>query len=99
MVQHAKCDKIADVDKFFEKSGMPLDRVKIVHVSTKMSGFYMVFYDDGLPYPEKKTRGKAKEPAKDDASSKSTVTLDRQYAEFLEHMPKQKSSIEEVLND
>ena len=27
MVQHTKCDKIADVDKFFEKSGMPLDRV------------------------------------------------------------------------
>ena len=61
MVQHVKCDKIADVDKFFEKSGMPLDQVKIVHVSTKMGGFYMVFYDDGLPYPEKKSRGKAAE--------------------------------------
>ena len=61
MVQHFKCDKIADVDKFFEKSGMPLDQVKIVHVSTKMGGFYMVFYDDGLPYPEKNSRGKAAE--------------------------------------
>ena len=61
MVQHVKCDKIADVGKFFEKSGMPLDQVKIVHVSTKMGGFYMVFYDNGLPYPEKKGRGKAAE--------------------------------------
>ena len=99
MVQHAKCDKIADVDKFFEKSGMPLDRVKIVHVSTKMGGFYMIFYDDGLPYPEKKPRGKATEPAKDDEPSKSPVTIDRQYAELLENMAKQKSTIEEVLND
>ena len=61
MVQHAKCDKIADVDKFFATSKMPLDQVKIVHVSTRASGFYMVFYDDGLPYPEKKSRGKTKE--------------------------------------
>jgi hypothetical protein len=61
MIQHAKCDKIADVDKFFATSKMPLDQVKIVHVSTRASGFYMIFYDDGLPYPEKKGRGKAAE--------------------------------------
>lgn len=45
MVQHVKCDKIADVGKFFATSKMPLDQVKIVHVSTRASGFYMVFYD------------------------------------------------------
>ena len=61
MIRHAKCDKIADVDKFFVAAKIQLDQVKIVHVSTRASGFYMIFYDDGLPYPEKTGRGKAAE--------------------------------------
>ena len=55
MIRHEKLDKMADLDKFFAKAKLRLEDIQIVHVSTKMAGFYMVFYDDGLPYPEKGT--------------------------------------------
>ena len=53
MIKHEKLGDMAELDKFFAKAKLRLDDIQIVRVNTKMAGFYMVFYDDGLPYPEK----------------------------------------------
>lgn len=53
MIKHEKLGDMAELDKFFAKAKLRLEDIQIVRVNTKMAGFYMVFYDDGLPYPEK----------------------------------------------
>jgi len=53
MIKHERLDDMAELDKFFAKAKLRLEDIQIVRVNSKMAGFYMVFYDDGLPYPEK----------------------------------------------
>ena len=55
MIKHEKLGDMAELDKFFAKAKLRLEDIQIVRVNSKMAGFYMVFYDDGLPYPEKGT--------------------------------------------
>lgn len=67
MVTHARCDKLADVEKFFAGSGLKLADTQIVHVSTRCAGFYLVFYDDGTEPAPKRTRRAKAEPEKETA--------------------------------
>ena len=60
MITHVKCDKVADVDKFLNKSGLKPSEVQITHATTGYQSFYMVFYDD--PELTPKTKKKAKAP-------------------------------------
>ena len=58
MITHAKCDKVADVDKFLNKAGLKPSEVQITHVTTGYQSYYMVFYDDPELTPKKKTKNK-----------------------------------------
>lgn len=66
MIKHEKLNDMAELDKFFAKAKLRLEDIQIVRVSTKMAGFYMVFYDDGLPYPEKGKPARTSTSAKDE---------------------------------
>lgn len=61
MITHVKCEKVADVDKFLNKSGLKPSEAQITHVTTGYQSFYMVFYDDPELTPKKKTKVKAPE--------------------------------------
>ena len=58
MITHAKCDRVADVDKFLNKAGLKPSEVQITHVTTGYQSYYMVFFDDPGLAPKKKTKGK-----------------------------------------
>ena len=58
MITHAKCDRVADVDKFLNKAGLKPSEVQITHVTTGYQSYYMVFFDDPELAPKKKTKGK-----------------------------------------
>ena len=61
MITHAKCDRVADVDKFLNKAGLKPSEVQITHVTTGYQSYYMVFFDDPELAPKKKTKGKVPE--------------------------------------
>ena len=56
MITHAKCDRVADVDKFLNKAGLKLNEVQITHAATGYQSYYMVFFDDPELAPKKKTK-------------------------------------------
>ena len=56
MITHAKCDKVADVDKFLNKAGLNPSEVQITHVTTGYQSYYMVFFDDPELALKKKTK-------------------------------------------
>ena len=58
MITHAKCDRVADVDKFLNKAGLKPSEVQITHAATGYQSYYMVFFDDPELAPKKKTKGK-----------------------------------------
>ena len=46
MVKHVQIKTVAEVDKFFKKSGLSLNEAQIVYTVGKYGGSYMVFYDE-----------------------------------------------------
>lgn len=73
MVTHVKCDKVADVDKFLNKSGLKPSEVQITHVTTGYQSFYMVFFDDPELTPKKKTKAKAPDATLEPEESTGSV--------------------------
>ena len=46
MVKHVQIKCVAEVDKFFNKSGLRLNEAQIVYTVGKFGGNYMVFYEE-----------------------------------------------------
>ena len=73
MITHAKCDRVADVDKFLNKAGLKPSEVQITHVTTGYQSYYMVFFDDPELAPKKKTKGKVPDVTPEPEASAESV--------------------------